>query len=260
MRLNWRLANGENIMDLKEEKSIGGDPAAHWYYISKGHAIKSLLGGRPIEKLLDVGAGSGVFSKMLVKEGRAAHAVCLDPGYETEFIGERKADKIDYRRSVDAVDADTVLMIDVIEHVDDDVALMRDYVTRAAPGTRFLISVPAFQFLWSSHDEFLEHRRRYRLSDLRRTVEAAGLAPLRMRYFFGLLFPAAAVMRLTEKKNLKDASASQLKSAPDWLNKSLIAIHKLECAALFPLNKFAGVTAFCLAEKPAVLAQDQKAA
>jgi len=244
-------------MDLKEEKAIGGDPSAHWYYISKGRAIKALLGGQPIEKLLDVGAGSGVFSRMLVKEGRAGHAVCVDPNYDQEFIGRRRTDNVSYVRSVDAVDADTVMMIDVIEHVDDDVALVRDYAERAAPGARFLISVPAFQFLWSSHDEFLDHRRRYTLADLRQTVEAAGLAPLRMRYFFGLLFPAAAAMRLADRAMQKqgDPAASQLKPAPDWLNKSLVAIHELERAALFPLNKFAGVTAFCLAEKPAALAK-----
>ncbi len=249
-------------MDLREENAISGDPSAHWYYISKGYAIKALLGCRPIEKLLDVGAGSGVFSKMLVNQGSAASATCLDPNYADDFIGKRRTDKVAYVRSVDAVEADTVLMIDVIEHVDDDVALVGDYVRRAAPGTRFLISVPAFQFLWSSHDEFLEHRRRYRLSDLRETVEAAGLAPLRMRYFFGLLFPAAAAMRLADRAIQKqdDPATSQLKSTPDWLNKSLIAIHKLECAALFPLNQLAGVTAFCLAEKPAVLVQNQKTA
>ncbi len=249
-------------MDLKEEKAIGGDPSAHWYYISKGRAIKALLGRRPIEKLLDVGAGSGVFSRMLVKEGRAAAAICVDPNYDNEFVGRRRTDNISYVRSIDAVDADAVLMIDVIEHVDDDAALVRDYAERAAPGARFLISVPAFQFLWSPHDEFLDHRRRYTLADLRQTVEAAGLAPLRMRYFFGLLFPAAAAMRLADRAMQKqgDPAASQLKPAPDWLNKSLVAIHDLERAALFPLNKFAGVTAFCLAEKPAALAQDKEAA
>ncbi len=249
-------------MDLREENTISGDPSAHWYYISKGRAIKALLGRQPIEKLLDVGAGSGVFSKMLVNQGCAAAATCLDPNYADDFIGKRHTDKVAFVRSVDEVDANTVLMIDVIEHVDDDVGLVRDYVRRAAPGTRFLISVPAFQFLWSPHDEFLEHRRRYRLSDLRETVKAAGLAPLRMRYFFGLLFPAVAVMRLADRVMQKqgDPATSQLKSAPGWLNKSLIAIHKLECAALFPLNQLAGVTAFCLAEKPAALAQDKKAA
>lgn len=246
-------------MDLKEQKAINGDPADHWYYISKGRAIKSLLGRKPIEKLLDIGAGSGVFSKMLTGEGRARHATCVDPGYEDDFVGARRTDAIDYVRSIDAIDADTVLMIDVIEHVDDDVALMRDYVDQVAPGTRFLISAPAFQFLWSSHDEFLEHKRRYTLASLRRAVEAAGLAPTETRYFFGLLFPAAAAMRLGGKKSGADGADTQLKPAPGWLNASLVAVHDLERLALFPFNRLAGVTAFCLAEKPA-LAETRAAA
>lgn len=247
-------------MDLKEEKAIRGDPAAHWYYISKGRAIKSLLGRKPIERLLDVGAGSGVFAKMLVSEGRAGHAVCVDPNYETEFSGTRHTDKIDYLHAVDEVDADAVLMIDVIEHVDDDVALIRDYADRAALGTRFLISVPAFQFLWSSHDEFLEHRRRYTLASLKAAVTAAGLVPVETRYFFGLLFPAVAAMRLSEKKHPPAEAESQLKPAPDWLNASLVAVHDLERMTLFPFNRLAGVTAFCLAEKRASLAQEKAAA
>ena len=242
----------EEAMDLKEHNAIKGDPADHWYYISKGRAIKSLLGRKPIKKLVDVGAGSGVFSKMLTDEGRANHATCVDPGYQADFIGERRTDRIDFVRNIDAVDADTVLMIDVIEHVDDDVALIRDYADRAEPGTRFLISVPAFQFLWSSHDEFLDHRRRYNLPSLRQSVEDAGLEPVQLRYFFGLLFPAAAAMRLVDKKQDTDTVESQLKSAPKWLNASLVVVHDLERLALFPFNRLAGVTAFCLAEKPAL--------
>ncbi len=244
-------------MDLKEENAIDGDPAAHWYYISKGRAIKALLGKTPIDLLLDVGAGSGAFSIMLTDEGRAAKALCVDPNYEEEFIGQRRTDKVDYVRSASAVNADTVLMIDVIEHVDDDQALIRDYADCAAPGTRFLIAVPAFQFLWSSHDEFLEHRRRYSLSMLRQTVQASGLTPVEMRYFFGFLFPAAAAARLAGN-TFRDRNASpqsHLKTVPDWLNRSLTAIHDLERMTLFPFNRLAGVTAFCLAEKPGTLAQ-----
>lgn len=246
-------------MDLKEQMSIAGDPSDHWYYISKGRAIKSLLGDQPIERLLDVGAGSAVFSKMLTDEGLADHATCVDTAYEKDFVGVRRTDKIDYVRYVDQVDADTVLMIDVIEHVDDDVALMRDYAERARAGTRFLISAPAFQFLWSSHDEFLDHKRRYTLATLKRSVEAAGLAPVEARYFFGLLFPAAAAMRMTEKKTGSKEASSHLKSTPDWLNASLVAVHDLERMALFPFNRLAGVTAFCLAEKRAI-AEGQAAA
>jgi SAM-dependent methyltransferase len=235
-------------MDLKEENAIGGDPAGHWYYISKGRALKSLLGQSRVKGLLDVGAGSGVFSQMLVKEGRAERALCVDPNYEDEFVGRHSTDRISYVRSAEKVDADVVLMIDVIEHVDDDAQLIRDYADRVAPGTRFVISVPAFQMLWSSHDEFLEHRRRYTLSSLRSAVLAGGLQPLKLRYFFGLLFPAVAVARMTERKN-GPATASRLKAAPQLLNATLVAIHDVERAMLFPLNQLAGVTAFCLAEK-----------
>ncbi|MBT8473091.1 MAG: class I SAM-dependent methyltransferase [Marinicaulis sp.] len=249
-------------MDLKEEKAIGGDPASHWYYISKGRAIKSLLGAKPIEQLLDVGAGSGVFSRMMIEQGRAGKAVCVDPNYNDDFLASSRTDQIDFVRTATAGDADTIIMIDVIEHVNDDVGLMREYVNTAKPGARFLISVPAFNFLWSSHDEFLEHRRRYTLKSLRDSVEAAGLAPFKLQYFFGLLFPAVAAMRLAEKalQGDKEATQSALKAAPGWLNKSLVAIHDIERAALFPLNRIAGVTAFCLAEKPAAVAQGEIAA
>ena len=250
-------------MDLKEEKAIGGDPSSHWYYIAKGRALKELLGARRDRILLDVGAGSGVFSKMLVADGAAERSVCVDPNYEEEFLGQRRTDKIAYVRGIEETDADTVLMIDVIEHVDDDVALIRDYAAKVEAGTQFLISVPAFQFLWSSHDEFLEHRRRYTLNSLQDAVEAAGLSPLKTRYFFGLLFPAVAAMRMAEKKTDGPAEASQLKAAPDWLNRTLIGVHDLERKALFPFNRLAGVSAFCLAEKPrepVTLAQTKTAA
>lgn len=249
-------------MDLKEERAIGGDPKRHWYYISKARAIKALIGPEPVEALVDVGAGSGVFSRMLIEDGVAGRAVCVDPNYEDEWIGARRTDRISYLRTIERVGAPLVLMIDVIEHVDDDVALLRDYAGRADEGTRFVISVPAFNFLWSSHDEFLEHRRRYTLDTLRKAVISAGLEPLKMRYFFGMLFPAAAALRLADRalKGDREATQSALKAAPDWLNDTLVAVHDIERLALFPLNRIAGVSAFCLAEKPAAVARNAAAA
>lgn len=248
-------------MDLKEENAIGGDPGSHWYYISKGRAIKALIGRERARSLVDVGAGSGVFSRMLVEEGFAERAVCVDPNYTEEWVGSRRTDRIAWLRKVDTVDADLVLMIDVIEHVDDDAGLISDYVKMAAPGTRFIISAPAFNFLWSSHDDFLEHRRRYTLKSLQCAVEAAGLEPVETRYFFGMLFPAAALLRIADRalKGDKEATQSALKSAPDWLNDALVAVHDLERAALFPFNRLAGVTAFCVARKPAAVVRMSKA-
>lgn len=249
-------------MDLKEEQSVAGDPAEHWYYVSKGRAIRSLIGDGPFASVLDVGAGSGVFSRMLTEEGVAQSALCVDPNYSDEWLLARDDGAVRYARSVAECDAPLVLMIDVIEHVDDDVALMTEYAKMARPGTRFLVSVPAFQFLWSSHDDFLDHRRRYTLETLEASVRSAGLEPVTMRYFFGMLFPAVAAMRIAGRTftGEREAKESALKPAPAWLSKALVAIHDVERAALFPLNRLAGVTAFCLAEKPAALAKAVDAA
>ncbi len=238
-------------MDLKEESAIG-DASRHWYYTAKARAIKSLVGEGGVASLLDVGAGSGVISRMLVADGFAKRAVCVDPNYEDEWIGARRTDRIAFKRSVDAVEAPLVLMIDVIEHVDDDRGLIAEYAALAAPGTRFVISAPAFESLRSSHDEFLEHRRRYTVAGLKAVVSAAGLEVADARYFFALVFPAVAALRLADRafKGDKPATASALKAAPRWLNSALVAIHDFERAAIFPNNRLAGVTAFCLAEKP----------
>lgn len=239
-------------MDLKEEQAIGGDPGKHWYYIAKGRAIKSMLGEERVEAVLDVGAGSGVFSRQLVGEGFARRAVCVDPNYTDAQIRGSEDPRIVRVRSVPRAEAPVVLMIDVIEHVDDDVGLVSLYAETAPPGARFLISAPAFDFLWSSHDDFLEHRRRYTTGELHYVVERAGLELVDTRYFFGLLFPAVAALRLADRalKGEKAAKESALKAAPDWLNNALVALHDIERAALFPVNRLAGVTAFCLARKP----------
>ena len=239
-------------MDLKEENAIGGDPASHWYYISKGKAIKSLLGDERADHILDVGAGSGVFSKMLVEDGIAGKATCVDPNYSDEWLRTTSVDNVTYVRGIEQTDASLVLMMDVIEHVDDDVALMADYARHVGEGDKFLITVPAFNFLWSSHDEFLDHRRRYSIESLEESVTEAGLKVIESRYFFGLLFPAVAALRLADKalRGNQEAKESALKAAPDWLNKTLIGVHDIERTLMFPFNKVAGVTAMCLAEKP----------
>src|SRR3546814_13128694 len=79
--------------------------------------------------------------------------------------------------------------MDVLEHVEDDAGLLRTYLDKAPPQAQAVITVPAFQFLWSHHDVFLEHHRRYTLKTLSRVVERAGAVPLRMHYYYGTIFP-----------------------------------------------------------------------
>jgi hypothetical protein len=239
-------------MDLKEEAILGPAIGSHWYYVAKGRALRAVLGRLRVAEVLDVGAGSGVFARQLLDAGVCERAVCVDPGYPEERIERHRGREIAFRRSVERVSQGLLLMMDVLEHVDDDVGLLRSYTGGMPADARVLITVPAFPFLWSGHDVFLEHRRRYTLARLEATVGAAGLQVVRSRYFFGLLLPAVAAMRLADWRRLNAGqieARSALRTYPAPVNRLLILIHDLERATLFPLNRLGGLSIFCLARR-----------
>jgi 2-polyprenyl-3-methyl-5-hydroxy-6-metoxy-1,4-benzoquinol methylase len=134
-------------MDVKEEDILGADVAIHWYYVSKGSALRRILGKRTVTESLDVGAGSGVFSRQLLDAGISNSAVCVDPEYGQEFTETHGGKEIRFTRAVDTVPQKLILMMDVLEHVDDDVALLRQYTDRMADDGLVVITVPAFQFM-----------------------------------------------------------------------------------------------------------------
>ncbi|QSN60683.1 MULTISPECIES: bifunctional 2-polyprenyl-6-hydroxyphenol methylase/3-demethylubiquinol 3-O-methyltransferase UbiG [unclassified Caballeronia] len=236
-------------MDVKETEILGDDIDRHWYYASKAKAMRAMLGTQVVSSILDVGAGSGYFSGKLLETTEAREAWCVDIGYPNDSDAFRAGKPVHYRRSIASSNADLVLLMDVLEHVDDDVALLAEYVRKVPAGARFLITVPAFQFLWSAHDDFLEHRRRYVLPQLEHVVREAGLHVDRGGYFFGGVFPIAAGMRLSQRYRAGEAPAqSQLKRHHWLVNRVLASI----CDAELPFmrwNRIAGLSIFCMATK-----------
>ena len=239
-------------MDVKEERILGGDPTRHWYYKAKFKALLDILKPVAVTDILDVGAGSGVFSKMMIQAGKCEHAVCLDPAYPCDRVEQYHGHSIRYVRSIDRVDQSLVLMMDVLEHVNDDVSLVRHYMETVLPGSKVLVTVPAFGFLWSGHDVFLGHQRRYTLSSIENCLQSAGLSILRSRFFFGALFPVVFFMRLANRWQSKHGildARSALRQYPPPIDRALTCIHDCERILLFPFNRLAGLTIFCLAEK-----------
>jgi Methyltransferase domain len=237
-------------MDLKEEAILGSDITTHWYYVSKGRALRHLLSNIKFDAVLDVGAGSGVFSRQLLDAGVCRQAVCVDPGYLEECTEIHNGREIQFTRAVHQVSQRLILMMDVLEHVDDDVGLLREYTDRMPQDSHVLITVPAFQFLWSGHDVFLEHRRRYTRTTIETVVRSANLQVVTSRYFFGILFPIVAGLRRHDQRRLKSGeiiAQSALKKHSRSVNTVLTLIHDVERIVLFPFNRFAGLTVFCLA-------------
>lgn len=237
-------------MDIKEVQILGSDIKRHWYYVSKGRALYRILRHISAETVLDVGAGSGIFSRQILDQGICKKAVCVDPAYKKEHTELHNGREIRFVRSVDRISPELTLMMDVLEHVSDDSALLRQYTDAMPQGGYILITVPAFQFLWSGHDEFLEHYRRYTLQSLESLVRESNLEIVHSSYFFGALFPVIAMMRLYNKRQLKKRiikPKSALRKHSKLVNNVLIFVNYLECIFLFPFNRMAGLTIFCLA-------------
>ena len=103
---------------------------------------------------------------------------------------------------------DAVTLLDVVEHLDDDVAALRTAGRLLRPGGTLLVTVPAYQWLWSGHDVVNQHRRRYTSGRLRSALSAAGIAEARVTYFNGLLLPLAVPTFV---------HAAALASEPTWV-------------------------------------------
>ena len=96
-------------MDLKEETILGSEIHRHWYYQSKMAALKTFVSNLPCSSILDVGAGSGFFSRGLLEELQFSESVCVDPGYPAQHDEVHAGKPLMFRRSVDASAADLVL-------------------------------------------------------------------------------------------------------------------------------------------------------
>jgi hypothetical protein len=237
-------------MDVKESDILGENVGRHWYYRSKAKAVMRLLSHVSPSVILDIGAGSGFFTKKLLSETTATESWCVDTSYRTEFDTTYNEKPLYFRQSIDKVNADLILLIDVLEHIDDDIGFLKSYSAKVPSGATFLISVPAFQFLWSGHDVFLEHKRRYRLNQIEGVIRQAGLEIKLGVYYFGAVLPIAIALRMANNflQSGQYVARSQLSQHHPLINEALSALSSAELQC-FQYNRVAGLTIFVLAER-----------
>jgi SAM-dependent methyltransferase len=228
----------------------------YWWFVARRRLLDWLVGdicrGFKRPTILDVGCGTGMNSRVLAKHGDT-----ISTDASEEALGFSKGRGIDglVRSHIEllpfaASTFDVITALDVLEHINDDLRALDELLRVTRDGGVLVITVPAYGFLWSEHDEALHHRRRYAASELRNKLTNAGFEVERISYYITFLFFPILLMRFVQSvfKRSIHAKTSHV-ILPKWLNSLLIAILGFERVLLRWMNFPFGVSIVCLARK-----------
>ena len=196
-------------MDLKElQNNINLEN--NWYYQSKKLPLLNFFKRKfknSKTTIIDVGSGAGFFSKELMNNyrGNIAKIYLVDTGYQPIETSHQQNNIIEKTTQLpDTINNSLLVMMDVLEHLPDDLSLLGDIKLKSKGENYFFITVPAFTSLWSRHDVFLGHYRRYTLRSLKNTLVAAGFKVESIYYIYGSIFPLVWLKRrLLKSKSIK---------------------------------------------------------
>jgi len=176
---------------------------SHWWYRVRRQLVKDLISkyANKTTTILDIGCGPGLLLSELQNNGREIFGVDLSP-IALEFCKKRGL------KNVSLADAgalpfsdntfDVVLLLDMLEHVQDDSGVLREARRVLKSEGIVIIFVPCFNFLWTKNDEISHHYRRYTLPELTNKI-SSNFTILRKTYFNFFLFPLIYLVRQAAK-------------------------------------------------------------
>jgi len=240
-------------MDRIVYDRMAAHDSTHWWYRARRDILADYLvreGNLPANaRILEIGCGTGHNLPMLGQFGEV-DAIEIDPAARSiasERLGKPVGDApLPDLPGVAKGTYDLVAVLDVVEHIEDDVAALKGMASLLKPGGKILIAVPAHQWMWSAHDVVNHHHRRYSKAGLVKAIEAAGLKSRKLTYFNSLLFPLAAAARIAGRLTGRDDSDDSPPAKP--LNALFEAIFRLERHAVGRVPLTPGVSIVTLAE------------
>jgi SAM-dependent methyltransferase len=220
-------------MELEYELQTHRAENRHWWYQGRRRVIERTIRGLslPVQaRILDAGCGSG---RNMVELSR--HGTVTGVELSSTSVGlarERAAGNVIEGSVMDMPFDDGFfdlsVSLDVIEHLCDDVGALTELRRVTSPGGALLVTVPAYQWLWSGHDEVNHHHRRYSRSSLLAAAERAGWHCQRTTHFNSLLLPIAVALRALDRINPRTTKSSLdlwVPPAPfNWLLRQPLAI------------------------------------
>jgi SAM-dependent methyltransferase len=228
--------------------------ATHWWFAGRRTLIECLIRQLHLPgaaaRILEVGCGTGGNLPLLKTLGQVEAVEC---DAEARRIAELNTGvRIAQGELPDQISPpcdvyDLVVLLDVLEHVDEDVRSLATLARALRPEGRILITVPALPWLWSAHDEAHHHKRRYTAASLGRTIDGAGLRVDGIGYFNFLLFPLALIMR-TLKGILGIATPDDALPAP-LVNQALSLVFSAERHLIGKVPMPIGLSVYAIASR-----------
>lgn len=204
----------------------------HWWYEGRRRIISDVIVRLKLPagaEILEAGCGSGANLGVLQKFGKVS-------GFEPDDFAAKYASEVSGCRILNgylpdqipfSTEFDLVCAFDVIEHIDDEAGALDALFCKTKAGGYALLTVPAHQWLWSSHDDMNHHKRRYNLLQFQRAIEKAGYHVKKISYYNMWLFPLAIVARYIKKIfRMEDKSDVSMPSMA--VNKALARIFSSE--------------------------------
>jgi SAM-dependent methyltransferase len=209
----------------------------HWWFAGRRaviHALVRRAGTSGRLRVLDAGCGTG---RNMLEFGDLGDVEGVDSSPDAiEFCRRRGIDGV-HEGEIERLpfadgSFDLILATDVVEHLRDDVASLRELRRVTVPGGRLLVTVPAYQWLWSQHDAAHHHFRRYTLRRLRARLREGGWRPVTSTYFNTTLLPPIAAVRLIARTRRGEPGRSELRLTPAVANRPLTELLRLEAALI----------------------------
>lgn len=245
-------------MDIEKYHEMEKLEKFHWWFIYRQNILKFVLKKYLSDldknaKIVDIGCGTGANIEILNKNYENVTGIDNND-FALEYCKAKNLKNIIKGELPDSIEiddnsVDLILLFDVLEHIEDDEKSLSVLKNKLKDGGYILLTVPAFSFLWSKHDEGFHHKRRYSLKEIKKMLEMLDFKIIKSSYLYFLLFPIILMIRLLKKNFMSYSQADDFKLNNVFFNNFIVKFLFIEQCLLNYFDYPFGSSILILAKK-----------